>query len=416
LRTALVLFGLVGLGIAPATATAATMTIDAAPSVRIMAVLTVTTSGTADQGGHLYFSVLPASSACPPNQRTQSGGSGGSRQSAQVAPGGSYSFTEQIQIFQGGPHRICGYLSPTYNDEPEAQDDALVTVETDPDNDGVFGDADKCPNERGVDERNNQATADGCPIRDADRDGVRDEDDHCPNVAGFNSGTGQYMADGCPRSDTDHDGLSDQDDRCPNEQGLDSRTGQRTADGCPVRYDPPSTGGGGTGPAPRVPVADPPPEAPTWMRFVGGANVLDLYYKGREVNQLGFVCSTSGNAGCVFKGSTVTIKVSAAVQRKYKLPSRTIATADEFGKKGSIMSAPVTVTSAMLARLKRAKVKKLATTVTLKAVGSVPGTVNKKLVFFVGRMSKTAKYERFCIGTAKDKLCGPNGDLANEGS
>ena len=238
------------------------------------------------------------------------------------------------------------------------------------------------------------------------------EDDRCPNAAGFNSGTGQYMADGCPRSDTDHDGLSDEDDRCPNEAGFDSRTGQRTADGCAVRYEP-GGGGGDTGPAPTVPLADPPPEVPQWMRFVGGMNLLDLYSKGREVNQLGFVCPTPG---CEFKGSTVTIKVSAAVQRKYKLPSRTIAKADKFSQKGTIMAAPVTVTAAMLARLKKAKVKTLATTVTLKAVGTVPGTVTKKLVFFVGRISKTAKYERFCIGTAKDKLCGPNGDLGNEGS
>lgn len=57
----------------------------------------------------------------------------------------------------------------------------------DPDGDGLIGQADHCPNEKGPVENH------GCPIRDYDRDGIPDQDDDCPELPGVR----RY--NGCPR-------------------------------------------------------------------------------------------------------------------------------------------------------------------------------------------------------------------------
>jgi outer membrane protein OmpA-like peptidoglycan-associated protein len=57
----------------------------------------------------------------------------------------------------------------------------------DPDGDGVIGEDDHCPNEKGTAENN------GCPEADSDRDGIIDRVDDCPNLPG------RKEYNGCPR-------------------------------------------------------------------------------------------------------------------------------------------------------------------------------------------------------------------------
>ncbi len=57
----------------------------------------------------------------------------------------------------------------------------------DPDGDGLIGEADHCPNEKGPVETH------GCPVRDYDKDGIPDQFDECPDLPG----TRAY--NGCPR-------------------------------------------------------------------------------------------------------------------------------------------------------------------------------------------------------------------------
>jgi outer membrane protein OmpA-like peptidoglycan-associated protein/opacity protein-like surface antigen len=59
----------------------------------------------------------------------------------------------------------------------------------DPDGDGIVGDADKCPTEKGV-------APDGCAIKDKDGDGVLDDVDKCPEQP--ETANGFQDADGCP--------------------------------------------------------------------------------------------------------------------------------------------------------------------------------------------------------------------------
>ncbi|MFT7558253.1 MAG: hypothetical protein ACI93R_000147 [Flavobacteriales bacterium] len=106
---------------------------------------------------------------------------------------------------------------------------------TDSDGDGVFNDADLCPNTPfGV-----AVTANGCSIiePDTDGDGVVDSQDFCPNTP---NGT-VVNSDGCPiiEPDTDGDGVIDSQDLCPN-------TPNGTvvnSDGCPV-VEPDTDGDG----------------------------------------------------------------------------------------------------------------------------------------------------------------------------
>jgi len=73
-----------------------------------------------------------------------------------------------------------------------------LLIEEDFDKDNVWGDNDKCKDQKGSKETG------GCP--DADKDGIVDEDDKCPNKAG------EEKYEGCP--DTDEDGVPDHEDNC----------------------------------------------------------------------------------------------------------------------------------------------------------------------------------------------------------
>lgn len=115
----------------------------------------------------------------------------------------------------------------------------------DPDQDGVLGALDACPNEAGALETK------GCP--DADKDGIADRDDSCKDEPGLvqhkgcpppitDEDTDGLLApmdkcptqagpkenDGCPDQDQDKDGIVDRLDKCP----ATAATG--TTDGCPL--------------------------------------------------------------------------------------------------------------------------------------------------------------------------------------
>ena len=102
----------------------------------------------------------------------------------------------------------------------------------DRDHDGVFDDADACPDVPGV------ATSDpktnGCPRSDRDHDGIFDDADACPDVPG--NATSDPKTNGCPPPDRDHDTVLDDEDACPDVPGV--RTPDPKTNGCPrVRAD-----------------------------------------------------------------------------------------------------------------------------------------------------------------------------------
>lgn len=82
-----------------------------------------------------------------------------------------------------------------------------IPAETDWDNDGVFGETDKCPDTGGPKENN------GCPADDKDKDGTPDKTDKCVEVAGPKENSG------CPWGDKDNDGLLDNEDKCVDQAG-----------------------------------------------------------------------------------------------------------------------------------------------------------------------------------------------------
>lgn len=126
------------------------------------------------------------------------------------------------------------------------------------DNDGIYGEADRCPRE--AEDVDRYRDDDGCRDPDNDGDGVRDVNDECrdtpPDQPVDNRGCvdndldgdgfpndedecprgpedhdGYQDDDGCPDPDNDNDGISDLADECPDEPETDN--GYRDEDGCP---------------------------------------------------------------------------------------------------------------------------------------------------------------------------------------
>lgn len=116
-------------------------------------------------------------------------------------------------------------------------------LDRDPDNDGIMGSRDKCPDIPG------SKALGGCP--DSDLDGITDPKDACPTLFGPASNQGCPLLDrdgdnvlnefdlcpdipglaafrGCP--DTDGDGLPDNLDRCPQHPGLKEQRGCPSSD------------------------------------------------------------------------------------------------------------------------------------------------------------------------------------------
>jgi outer membrane protein OmpA-like peptidoglycan-associated protein len=102
-------------------------------------------------------------------------------------------------------------------------------AESDPDNDGIKGTADKCPSE--PEDKDGFEDDDGCPEKDNDKDGIEDAKDKCPNEAEDKDGF--QDDDGCPEKDNDQDGIEDSKDKCPNE--AEDKDGFEDTDGCPEK-------------------------------------------------------------------------------------------------------------------------------------------------------------------------------------
>ncbi len=98
---------------------------------------------------------------------------------------------------------------------------------TDPDHDGIFGDADKCPTV--PEDRDGFEDSDGCPEPDNDKDGILDAQDKCPLAAETRNGVDDD--DGCPEEDTDGDGFIGSQDKCP--AAPETKNGYKDDDGCP---------------------------------------------------------------------------------------------------------------------------------------------------------------------------------------
>ncbi len=97
----------------------------------------------------------------------------------------------------------------------------------DPDQDGIVGKADKCPEV--AEDKDGFEDDDGCPEADNDNDGIPDALDKCPNKAEDKNGIDDE--DGCPEVDTDGDGFLGSRDKCPNEP--ETRNNYQDNDGCP---------------------------------------------------------------------------------------------------------------------------------------------------------------------------------------
>lgn len=108
-------------------------------------------------------------------------------------------------------------------------------VDNDPDQDGILGEADKCPNE--PEDKDTFQDDDGCPDLDNDGDGVPDAQDKCPMEPEDKDGF--QDEDGCPDPDNDGDGIPDAADKCPNE--AEDKDSFQDDDGCP---DPDNDGDG----------------------------------------------------------------------------------------------------------------------------------------------------------------------------
>jgi outer membrane protein OmpA-like peptidoglycan-associated protein len=127
-------------------------------------------------------------------------------------------------------------------ERPEDKDgwkdeDGCPEDDDDPDGDGVLGTRDKCPND--PEDKDGWKDGDGCPEDDDDPDGDRilGKADKCPNKA--EDKDGWKDADGCPETDDDRDrdGIIDTADKCPNKP--EDKDGWKDKDGCPETDDDP---------------------------------------------------------------------------------------------------------------------------------------------------------------------------------
>ena len=99
--------------------------------------------------------------------------------------------------------------------------------DSDPDGDGVLGDADACPDD--PEDKDDFEDSNGCPDLDNDGDGLPDTADQCPNDAEDKDG---FEDDnGCPDLDNDNDGVLDAADQCPVEP--EDKDGFEDDNGCP---------------------------------------------------------------------------------------------------------------------------------------------------------------------------------------
>jgi len=113
--------------------------------------------------------------------------------------------------------------------KPEKKEEPKPPVggDTDPDKDGIVGDADKCPSE--AEDKDSFQDDDGCPDADNDADGIADTGDKCPTEPEDKDNF--QDDDGCPDTDNDEDGVADANDKCADKP--ETKNGFEDEDGCP---------------------------------------------------------------------------------------------------------------------------------------------------------------------------------------
>ena len=97
----------------------------------------------------------------------------------------------------------------------------------DNDKDGILDTVDACPNDKGPLETK------GCPDRDDDK--FADIEDKCPDEKGIDQKLTNPEKHGCPRPDTDGDGFFDDEDGCPKEPGI-RWDDEPKKNGCPKKF------------------------------------------------------------------------------------------------------------------------------------------------------------------------------------
>jgi hypothetical protein len=110
-----------------------------------------------------------------------------------------------------------------------------------------------------------------------------------------------------------------------------------------------------------------------------------LTLNSTTINGIGLFCVKAGEnkvVGCNLE-ATGRMTVSAATKAKYKLPSALIAKG-VYAKAGEGGSIQMKASSAMRARLKKAKVKKLPVSYSIKVTGPGTETFSKKVTMTVG--------------------------------
>jgi outer membrane protein OmpA-like peptidoglycan-associated protein len=106
-------------------------------------------------------------------------------------------------------------------------EDADGCPDIDNDKDGILDGVDACPNEAGPLETK------GCPDKDGDT--FPDIEDKCPDEKGVDQKATNPALHGCPRPDSDGDGFFDDEDGCPKEPGIRNED-DPSKNGCPKKF------------------------------------------------------------------------------------------------------------------------------------------------------------------------------------
>ena len=143
--------------------------------------------------------------------------------------------------------------------------EVLTQKLTDPDEDGVLVEKDKCPSI--PEDIDGFEDNDGCPEFDNDKDGIFDTQDACPDVP--EDYDGFRDEDGCADTDNDKDGIPDSVDIC--KENPETANGYKDEDGCPDEV-PPDYAPARSGSAPVSPAAaaPEPAENPSTVKETSG--------------------------------------------------------------------------------------------------------------------------------------------------
>jgi len=123
---------------------------------------------------------------------------------------------------------VCTVGAPDQvKEDKDGFEDQDGCPELDNDKDGILDAVDACPNDAGPLETR------GCPDKDGDL--FPDIEDKCPEEKGIDQKATNPARHGCPRPDTDGDGFFDDEDGCLKEPGIKNEE-DPTKNGCPKKF------------------------------------------------------------------------------------------------------------------------------------------------------------------------------------